>query len=302
MTWTAPDFDRILAEMTPYVGDHDLAWNWMRWAEKKGGKWPKHVNSLLKRTWKTGKPYGIVETAVGLRFFVDRRDRYARTNAIDPDYEVSTAAPIIQSLRERPGAYVDVGANMGILAAMVAREFPNLPVVAVEPVEETARRAACTFALNGLQNVTLHVAAVGDHDGEVSFFAEPGSSDAASLSRETLGEAAREIKVPLRTIDTLCADLSQPVGFLKIDVEGHEPAAIQGALRTIERDHPAVFFEFHWDIAPALGWTAEQVAAAIESTGRPYRFVVAHHDDPVRPFPPTRDMGLALNIWAQPIA
>ena len=50
----------------------------------------------------------------------------------------------------------------------------------------------------------------------------------------------RRIRVRTRTIDSL--DLSK-VGFIKIDVEGHELAVLQGAERTIASQRPKLLIE-----------------------------------------------------------
>ena len=52
--------------------------------------------------------------------------------------------------------------------------------------------------------------------------------------------AGRILEVPTRTLDSF--GLSD-VGFLKIDVEGHELALLAGARRTIESSRPVVFVE-----------------------------------------------------------
>jgi hypothetical protein len=47
------------------------------------------------------------------------------------------------------------------------------------------------------------------------------------------------VEVPLTTIDKLVTELHLPrVDFVKMDIEGSELRAIQGAAATIARDHP----------------------------------------------------------------
>lgn len=291
------DFERILAEMMPQVGRHDWALRLSRWSQTKGRHTRRHVESLMKRAMNRRKPYFIFE-ASGLKLFGDRRDRYARTIAATEGYEDAPAESIFQSLEACPGAYLDIGTNMGVVAAMVAKRTGR-PVIAVEPNPETARRAACTFALNGLRNVTLFSAAVGDQDGEMTFYMTPGASDAASLSGENVGAGAQAIKVPVVTIDTLVERCGlDRVGFIKIDVEGFEPQAIAGARSTIQRDHPEMFWEYHFGIAPKLGWTPEGLRDQIELLA-PYQYRVLRENDPVRPFPPRREDGESFNIWCR---
>ncbi len=291
------DFERILAEMMPKVGKNDWAMNLSRWSQTKGRRTKKRVESIVKRVMNRRKPYFIFESS-GLKMFGDRRDRYARGIAVMPGYEEAPAQYILESLRENPGAYLDVGTNMGVVAALIASRTDQR-VIAVEPDPETARRAACTFALNGLRNITLYSAAVGDHNGETTFFTAPGSSDAASLSGITVGATTREVKVPVVTIDAIVETCKlDRVGFIKIDVEGFEPQAIKGGENTIRRDQPEMFFEYHYEIAPKIGWKPEDVRDQIEQLAH-YRYFVLHEDDPVQDFPPTREMGISVNVWCR---
>jgi hypothetical protein len=68
------------------------------------------------------------------------------------------------------------------------------------------------------------------------------------------------LTLPVVTIDELCPG---PVALIKIDVEGHEAAVVRGATATIDRDRPAIIFEY----APELlrdasqspfGWLADR--------------------------------------------
>lgn len=297
MIYRFEDFQRILEEVQPLVGNHDRALRWLRIGERMPKVIRKTINSIVKRTVDLRKPYFVFEVS-GMKFMGDFRDRYARGIALMPHYEDATVGHILESLASNPGAYFDIGTNMGVVAAMVAAKTDQ-PVIAVEPNPDTGKRAACTFALNNLRNVTLFSAAVGEADGELDFFTVPGSSDAATLSASTTGPGAVSVKVPVYSVDSMVNRLDlQKVGFLKIDVEGYEPQAIKGAEQTIRNHHPDLFYEFHWEIAPKLGWTAQDIRAQIEEWNT-YRFNVLHEDDPVYDFPPTPEMGLAVNVWCR---
>lgn len=298
MIWSYDDCVRILEEVRPMIGRHDWAMNLSRWSLSKGRRTQKRVESLIKRAYNRARPYFVFESG-GLKLMGDRRDRYARGIAVMPGYEEAPAARILESVAAHPGAILDIGANMGVVMAILASRTQER-VISVEPDPETARRAACAVALNGLRNVTVVNAAIGDHDGEAVFFSAPGSSDAASLSGKTVDSPVlKEVRVPLVTIDSLVEKCGiDKVGFLKIDVEGYEPQAIDGAEQTIRRHHPELFFEYHWQIAPKLGWKAEDIKAQLEEWGS-YRYFILHETDPIRDFPPTPEMGLSVNVWCR---
>ena len=293
--WDAEDCARILAELSPRIGNHAWAVALSRFAEPREGGFQKWIESLLKRAFNRSKPLFKFQDD-GLTFVGDRRDRYSRWISGSPGHEAALANRILAEIRGE-GAYIDVGANMGVLAGFIARSHGG-PVVAVEPDRDTAQRAAAGFALNGQSHVKVVNAAAGEEVGEGTFFVPQGRSDASSLHGDIVDPEAIPVKVPLVSIDDLVRTLNlDRVAFVKVDVEGHEPAVIRGALDTIRRCRPAILFEYHWDIAPKLGWQADEVCCLIESAGE-YHFEVLGHGDQMYPFPPSREMGLVVNVLA----
>lgn len=250
----------------------------------------------MKRVCGKDKPFFVFETD-GLTVVGDWRDRYSRGILRMPGYEVASAKWILSSLNSHPGAMIDAGANMGVLAGLVAKGTPNT-VLAIEPDLETAMRCASMVALNGYRHGAVLHAAVGDQDGKVTFFTAPGRSDAASLSAGTVGAGAVPVEVDLFTLDTIAEQLHEPIGFLKVDVEGYEPQAFAGARAMLTKHRPNIFFEYHWEIAPKLGWTADEIKAVVDAAGA-YSYSVTHGDDPVHEYPPKPEHGLAVNVWCQ---
>ncbi len=79
-------------------------------------------------------------------------------------------------------------------------------------------------------SIRLVNAAVGDYCGEVSFTHGAGRGGAA--------EKGKARPVALTTVDTLLA--GQPIGIIKMDLEGAESAAIRGAAQTITQHRPVM--------------------------------------------------------------
>lgn len=133
---------------------------------------------------------------------------------------------------------LDIGANYGVYAWHLARHSKG--VIAFEPQPGPAdflRRALGA-------RVRVEQVALSDGDGEVALRVprdrmqdgratiEPGNTLAAL--------DAAEIVVPRRRLDAY--DLPR-VGFVKIDVEGHELAALAGGRALIVRDQPTLIVE-----------------------------------------------------------
>ncbi len=134
---------------------------------------------------------------------------------------------------------VEAGSNIGSHTVPLARTVgPAGLVHAFEPQRVVFDLLAHNLRANGLDNVVLHNAAVGDRPGTVGIpvpdYASPGNYGGVSV-----GGLDGEM-VPLETIDGLNLDR---LALLKADVEGMEAAALEGAARTIARCRPAIYLE-----------------------------------------------------------
>jgi FkbM family methyltransferase len=154
---------------------------------------------------------------------------------------------LLDLLTDRGRDAVDIGMNLGLYATRLGALCPT--VHAFEPnqalVEEVRSRTR--------RNVNIHRAALSDRQGSATLtlprrnnHTEPGMATLegrASLDRYFNGDAALEVEtmeVPLRTLDSF--GLAR-VGFLKMDVEGHEMPALAGGRETLERERPVSLIE-----------------------------------------------------------
>lgn len=148
----------------------------------------------------------------------------------------------------------DVGAHIGYYSWLVAATNPETHVVAFEPdplnlaVMQASRRYA--------PSVVIVEAAISRADGTSSFFADNISGATGSLESDSSFNARNyhempvEITVATRSLDSLAAEHGIP-DFLKIDIEGHESEALEGARDTL-RHGPLVLIEAFDRTSPAL--------------------------------------------------
>lgn len=132
----------------------------------------------------------------------------------------------------RGGTAIDAGANIGAFTRLLAARFDH--VHAIEPAADTAaclRRNVEDWGV--ADRVTVHEVAVSDHDESVRM---EGRDDRRSITRHV----APGGDIPAVPIDSLGA---VDVAFLKLDVEGYEERALQGARATIARDLPFILME-----------------------------------------------------------
>lgn len=143
----------------------------------------------------------------------------------------------------RGGTAVDVG---GWFGPWTKRLIPLADqVVTVEAVPAMAHLLRRAFP-----QVQVVQAAASDRCGETDIWIpHVGPYAGVSSVENSLGIP---VKVPQITLDSLEIE---HVSFIKMDIEGHELAALHGARETIERDHPVLIVELeerHRPIAPVL--------------------------------------------------
>ncbi len=137
---------------------------------------------------------------------------------------------------------IDVGANIGTHAVAFGNMVgPMGAVHAFEPQRRLFTMLSGNVALNALEQVVCHQAAVGDFMGEIVLPSLPSPDLHFNFSAVSLmqGNNAGD-KVPLVTIDSLNL---QKCAAIKIDVEGMETMVLAGARQTIERCQPILYIE-----------------------------------------------------------
>ncbi len=175
-----------------------------------------------------------------------------------------------------PRSFWDVGANFGYYAWRLKGRRPDLEVVMVEPDPANQRLIRATLSRAQLAGVSLHPYAASDVAGTALFAADPVSGATGTLECTGTPFAARHWRVrpALVPVSTRPLDAERaaygPVDLLKIDVEGHEEAVLQGAREILRRDRPLVVFEcFHAGLPAAdllqglryVLWDAERLVA-----------------------------------------
>jgi FkbM family methyltransferase len=105
--------------------------------------------------------------------------------------------------------------------------------------------------------VECHQCALGEREGEVSFFVNLKETGFSSLGKPSPNEDSNsvEIKVPLKTLDSLVDE--NGVDLIKIDVEGAELGVLRGGERLIGRSRPVVMFESGPPKDDGLGYTKD---------------------------------------------
>jgi len=145
----------------------------------------------------------------------------------NPDYNIEE----LDFLRQHTpagGVFVDVGANVGTYAMVLARHVGSGgTVIAIEPHPVTHARLAFNNSASGTTQVKLIAAAAGPSDGELMIETD---GDNLGASHVVSGAASHQaIKVPSLRLRRILdeAGVSQ-LDTMKIDVEGFEDRVLTG--------------------------------------------------------------------------
>ncbi len=144
---------------------------------------------------------------------------------------------------------VDGGAHIGVISVLLGSLCPSGHVYAFEPVPETSAHLEHNLAANGITNVTVERLALYREDGEITLaFDEsyPGGSH--------IGEG--KCRVTTARLDSWVQSRGlERLDLLKLDVEGAEPAVLDGAEETLRRFQPLTVVECNPLALPRLGGT-----------------------------------------------
>jgi FkbM family methyltransferase len=171
---------------------------------------------------------------------------------------------------------LDVGANIGLTAILMALTRPEGHVIAFEASPKNALFLKRNLALNAIANCTVLETAVGAHEGHVAFRETPfaAGSHVVRGHAEAMPHDAT-ITVPMTTLDRALAPYRpRAVDFIKLDVEGFEPPVLAGAAETLAHSRCPLFMEFNaWCLLVYQNFNPLAFAAALVE-----HFDIAHLD------------------------
>jgi FkbM family methyltransferase len=164
-------------------------------------------------------------TVAGSRLHVDRPLAIAALINSMGEYDYNNMSLLKLVLRDSKSTFIDVGANIGIYT-LIASEVPGTTVVSIEPHPGTFGMLVDNIRLNGRRNVICLNLALSSHEGELRLTDRSGSP----MNRVIKSGSASggEINVPSRSLSAVCRELKLVPDFIKIDVEGHEAAVLDG--------------------------------------------------------------------------
>jgi FkbM family methyltransferase len=191
--------------------------------------------------------FGMVRSH-GARFRLNYLNFVDRQIAFYGDYEDRQLTYLTSELtRMKADTFIDIGANIGFYAVIIAKAGLIDNVIAFEPDERNIKRLRENILLNELEDtIQVHQFAAGSEAGELTF--HPGPENSTGQSKIA---ADGEISVPVVAIDDFLSLHNSRIG-VKIDVEGFELEVLTGMERTLRDNECLLQIEIYQDNIPLV--------------------------------------------------
>lgn len=221
----------------------------------------KPVARLIRSSLNKAAPQGLTRVEVaagnlaGTPLYLDLQS--------EKDYWLGTyEVELQQTIRDlvKPGMIVyDIGANIGYLSMMLARQVTNSgKVFAFEALPENQERFAVNLKVSGFSDrVQLIRAAVVDKTGVVQFQIGPsgGMGKAAGSAGRQEYSYAKSIEVQAISLDDfVLIQGNTPPQVVKMDIEGGEVMALPGMVQVLQQFKPLMMLELHGPESARAAW------------------------------------------------
>lgn len=186
----------------------------------------------------------------GAKIFVHANDPVIGRSILLNSYEPEVVSVFHNHIK--PGmTVIDVGANIGFYSILSATLVGTSGrVLAVEPNMANVRLLEASRRLNGFKNIEVAPVAAAIKTGVLVLHA--GESNGTTSQPKGVDDVLGATQlVPCVSVDSLLSE-GHEAHFVKVDVEGSEPLAIQGMRRLIERCKPFIVSEFSPESLPSF--------------------------------------------------
>lgn len=157
------------------------------------------------------------------------------------DHIERTIESIARHVNAEEGVFVDLGAAYGEVSMAFYERFPNNEFHLFEPLDESYK--ICIEKFTGLNKVTVHKKAVGNENVETVIHKSKSSTSSSllqfsdNLSNDFFKERLKyeeDEKIEVVRVDDYLKT-QKPIWLMKLDVQGFEIPALQGAENTLKQ-------------------------------------------------------------------
>lgn len=222
--------------------------------------------SIRKRLHRLLWPRYQLVRRQGVRLLLDNRNWIDTRLLIGQSYEDEQIRSCARLVRENDiEVFCDIGANIGLYSLMINHLAAPSETHAFEPVRRNFNQLCGNLFVNELNDrVIPHRLALSDTSGETRIHVDPTSTGVSRLSLEDGSRKADSFShqetIRIARLDELFSWQGHRV-LMKIDVEGHELAALRGMQNLLANN--AVILQ----VEAFAGEAAESLAAFMQEAG-----------------------------------
>ena len=160
-------------------------------------------------------------------------------------YEAPLPMLMMATLLRTEGSFIDVGANTGVYSVMACTLTKGRDIIAFEPHPLILNYLKRNLECNGfLDRVEIHNIALSDASGNLSLYIPDqwhGLIETSASLEKGFQISTSSIEVEVRRLDDI--PINSRIAVIKVDIEGHEYAFLNGARKTIDQSRPIIFAE-----------------------------------------------------------
>ena len=141
--------------------------------------------------------------------------------------------------------FIDCGSNFGFYSLFSASLSINNKIISLEASPQTYKDQKENIIINNFKNIQLLNLAVSEKDDQILKLTESKNDWESSISHSDF-DKIYETKIKTITIDTIINknNITDFDLIIKLDIEGYEMYAIEGALKSIKNYNPLIIIEF----------------------------------------------------------
>ena len=161
------------------------------------------------------------------------------------DFDDQSELQLINLISKKKKIFlIDCGCNYGFYSFYTASLSKQNFVIAVEASITTAKDFEKNLKMNKFNNIILKKLAISNIDNMIVPFNESENDWESSLTHNEF-DKKKIIKIKTQKIDTILKNkkIDDYFLFIKLDIEGNELQAIEGAKNTIKKFNPIIIIE-----------------------------------------------------------
>lgn len=174
--------------------------------------------------------------------------------------------------KEKIKTAIDAGMENGHTALRFLLHFPGVNVHCFEPFPASLQLSQYYVYLNKHKNINITFKGLSDKSTTLNLSIDPKAFSANKISESCTKGYSTTIETT--TLDEYVKSTQiTKVDFIKLDIEGHEIQAINGALATIKRDRPQIAISVYHRISDYY-----EIPKLMRSICEKYNFYIGMYD------------------------